>query len=205
MGLITTDGSLSKDKRHIDFTSKDLDQVHTLVRILNLKNKICTKQGFKHKSCYRVQFGNVLFYKFLLNIGLMPNKSKRLANLDIPNRYFTDFLRGHLDGDGCTYSYFDPRWPNSFLFYTTFISGSKNHLEWISKKIKELYNVDGRLGVQKRSYNLRFAKVNSIILLNKIYYKPGIPCLERKRMKILKSLDIILSQAEVAKLVHAYA
>ena len=32
VGLITTDGSLSKDKRHIDFTSKDLELIRPVVK-----------------------------------------------------------------------------------------------------------------------------------------------------------------------------
>ncbi len=43
IGLITTDGSLSKDGRHLNLTSKDIDQIQTFKRILNLKNKIGIK------------------------------------------------------------------------------------------------------------------------------------------------------------------
>ena len=44
IGLITSDGCLSKDGRHIDFTSKDLDQIQNFTKILGLNNKIGIKK-----------------------------------------------------------------------------------------------------------------------------------------------------------------
>lgn len=72
---------------------------------LDIKVKIgLKKSGETARTAFRIQFGDVNFYKFLLRIGLIPNKSKRLSDLKIPNLYFFDFLRGHLDGDGSFYS-----------------------------------------------------------------------------------------------------
>ena len=106
IGLITTDGCLSKDGRHIDMTSKDLEQIKTFLECLGLKNKIGRKvSGSTNRYCYRVQFGDVLFYKFLLSIGLSPGKTKILKDVDIPQKYFWDFMRGHFDGDGTFYSW----------------------------------------------------------------------------------------------------
>ena len=124
IGLLTTDGNLSSDSRHFDLTSKDKEQLENFLRCLGIKNKIGIKTSGLGKKSFRVQFGDVTFYKFLLNIGLTSNKSKKLGALDIPDKYFFDFLRGHFDGDGTFYSYFDPRWKSSYLFYTVFISAS---------------------------------------------------------------------------------
>lgn len=46
VGLITTDGCLSKDNRHLDFTSKDIQLLKTFKNILGLKVKI----GYKRSS-----------------------------------------------------------------------------------------------------------------------------------------------------------
>lgn len=40
VGLIATDGNLSKDGRHIELTSKDTEQLETFKRCLKLKNRI---------------------------------------------------------------------------------------------------------------------------------------------------------------------
>ncbi len=171
IGLIATDGCLYNNGRHIALVSKDLEQLENLKIALKLKVRIgihSSKGGYgRGKRYYHVQFGNVKLYKFLLRIGLTPHKTMTLANLAIPDRYFGDFLRGHLDGDGCTYSYWDPRWKSSYLFYTTFISVSSKHIEWLKERIETLYQISGKIKSSKlRSgnlmYQLVFAKTNSL-------------------------------------------
>lgn len=193
IGLITTDGNLSKDGRHIDFTSKDLEQIATYKRILHLNSKIGTKSSgpYPKLKYYRIQFGNVKFYKFLLDIGLMPNKSKILGAIKVPDIYFIDFLRGSLDGDGCTYSYWDKRWKSSFMLYTVFVSASKIHLEWIREKVKTLYGIEGKIKLSGSVFQLVYAKKSSILLLDILYYSSNIPSLSRKRFKIEQQLGII--------------
>lgn len=200
VGLIVTDGSLSKDGRHIVFVSKDLDQIETFARILNLNNKIAIKKSSYNPlgRYYSIQFGNVKLYRFLLTIGLTPNKTKTIGTLLIPDKVFPDFLRGHLDGDGCTYSYWDKRWESSFMLYTAFVSASKNHLEWIREQIISLYGINGRITYHRKSYfQLRYAKTSSLSLLKILYSGSKIPYLARKRFKIQEALDIITKQADV--------
>ena len=206
VGLITTDGSLSIDGRHINLTSKDLDQIQTFARILNLKNKIGSKRSSYNPlgKYYQIQFGDVKLYRFLQSIGLTPNKTKTLGSLKIPDKYFADFLRGHLDGDGCTYSYWDSRWKSSFMLYTTFVSASLTHLEWIKDTIKNLYEIEGKIKFSgKSTYQLVYAKNASVKLLAIMYYSSHISCLKRKYSKILKALSIIDKQAGVLKLVYS--
>ncbi len=194
IGLITTDGSLSKDGRHISFTSKDKEQVENFKLCLNLSNKIGKKASSREaeKKYYVLQFGDVTFYRFLLDIGLMPNKSKTLASLKIPRKYFFDFLRGHFDGDGTFYSYWDKRWKSSFMFYTVFISASKNHILWLQVSIEKILEISGHItkGINSSVYQLKYAKNDSFKLLPKLYYDRNIVCLSRKRAKIEKVLKI---------------
>ncbi|MDO8618977.1 MAG: LAGLIDADG family homing endonuclease [Candidatus Daviesbacteria bacterium] len=197
VGLITTDGSLSNDGRHIDFTSKDLEQIQNFIKILKLNNKIGLKSsGYSDKKYFRVQFGNIKFYRFLLKIGLTPKKSKTLNKIIIPDRYFRDFLRGHLDGDGYTTSFWDSVYKNSFRLYMGFVSASGAHLEWISNQIKSLYNLHGSLRYSKQActFQLKYAKNSSIKLIDILYYQSDLPSLTRKRFKIEKALSIIRKQ-----------
>ncbi|MBI5358577.1 hypothetical protein HZB69_03050 [Candidatus Amesbacteria bacterium] len=194
VGLITTDGNLSKDGRHLIFVSKELEQIENFKTGLKINNKVGIKTGGYSGSgqCYYIQFSNVAIYNFLLSIGLMPNKTKILGKMDIPDNYFPDFLRGHLDGDGTTYSYWDKRWRSSFMLYMTFISASKEHLKWMKFNIFRLYGISGTLKFSGRSvYHLVFAKIASIKLINIVYYTQVKLFLSRKRFKILQALDII--------------
>ncbi|MDD4358732.1 MAG: LAGLIDADG family homing endonuclease [Candidatus Pacebacteria bacterium] len=84
IGLIATDGYLSKDRRHIEFASKDLELVEKFEKILKLENKISVKSDGKTKNIYyRIQFGNVKFYKYLNGIGIENNKSKTINKIAI--------------------------------------------------------------------------------------------------------------------------
>lgn len=191
IGLITTDGCLSSDGRHLDFTSKDVQLLNTFKECLNLDVKIGYKtSSYTGKQYPHVQFSNVRLYKYLLEIGLMPNKTKKLGALKIPDKYFFDFLRGHLDGDGCIRKYQDPVYPNSQKLYIQFISASLEHLKWLQKRIKYLLNIHGYMkdeGKRSRIYVLTYAKKESLILLSQLYYNNKVPCLKRK-YKIIQPL-----------------
>ncbi len=190
VGLITTDGNLSSNGRTLSLTSKDIPQLKTFKKCLGLKNKIglIKRGGYTgSKDCYRVQFGNVILYKWLLSIGLMPNKTKRMGVLKVPNKYFFDFLRGHLDGDGYIRKFQDPVFPNSQRLYTVFHSASLNHLKWLQQKINSLLNIHGFIEHTTREFRLTLAKRESLKLLPKIYPNSKVFCLKRK-YKIVESL-----------------
>lgn len=194
IGLIATDGCLSSDGRHIDLTSKDKEQLVNFLRCLNLDNKIGRKFSGSGKRTYlRVQFGDVVFYRFLLGIGLTPAKSKTMGIVQIPRRYFFDFLRGCFDGDGTFYSYWDPRWKSSFMFYTVFISASPAHLNWIREELNVRLRVTGHLthDTKKSTYQLKYAKAESLKILRRLYQNKAAVCLTRKRLKIKKALGIL--------------
>ncbi len=190
IGLIVTDGSLSKSGRHIDFTSKDLQLVETFQQCLGTTLKVSKKSSgtVRKKKYYRVQIGDVLFYRFLESIGMSTNKSKTITVVDVPDRFFFDFLRGHFDGDGCFYSYWDKRWKSSFMYYLVFNSASLQHIEWLQRQVDRLAGVSGHISKSGRPkstlYALKFAKSDTGILLKKMYYKDDLPCLKRKYLKI---------------------
>lgn len=194
IGLITTDGSLSKDGRHIEFTSKDIQLVETFKKCLNLSGiDIQTKtSGSTSKRYPRIQFSNVKLYKWLLKIGLFPNKSKIIGRIRIPNKYFFDFLRGCFDGDGTIFSYWDSRWHSSFMFYIAFASGSLEFLKWLQKKIKTICGLKGYIGRSSgnSTFILRYAKREGLILFNRMFYSKNIPFLKRKCKKALQIFQI---------------
>lgn len=174
VGLITTDGCLSKDKRHIDLTSKDIDLLKDFSSILGLNNKIARKRSTYNPSgiYFHIQVSHVNFYRFLMNIGLTPNKTKTIAALKIPEEYFADFLRGHLDGDGNIFLARHPesQYPQLRLKFT---SASLEHLKWIKICIVQYFNISGGSfykNLRKNVFTLTFAKSDSFRLLDLMYY-----------------------------------
>ena len=195
IGLIATDGNLSKNGRAMVFVSKDIDQIDTFKKCLGINSKVCLKKsGFApERKYYFVQFTDKNFYNFLLSIGLMPAKSKILGKLDIPDKYYFDFLRGCLDGDGSFYSYWDKRWASSFLFYLSFVSASLNHLKWLRDRTMALCNVHGHIDYYNktcRAYQLKYAKKEAKILIERVYHNATGPRLERKFKKIYSALRV---------------
>ena len=204
-GLIVTDGCLSGDGRHLELTSKDIQQLKSFMRWLGIKNKIGTKMsGFSDRRYYRVQFGDKLFYNFLLQIGLSPAKSKILKGLKVPKVYFFDFLRGVFDGDGSIYAYWDPRWRSSYMFYVQFASASIVFLQWVEHKVFKLAHIHGKIKTSGRVYQLVYAKAGSVVLCEKMYYNGKPVCLKRKQDKIKKILQINKTHnAQMAESVYA--
>ncbi len=197
IGLLATDGNLSKDGRHINMRSSDVQLLDTFRKCLSLKARIAQSKndGWATKPSYRVQFSNIQLYNWLLTIGLFPAKTYTIGELKIPDEYFKDFLRGHLDGDGSVWTYED-KWntfKNPKYVYTRlwvrFISASEKHIKWIQKKIFQIQNIKGHLWERKPNrpdqttsmWEVKFGKKDSIKLLKWIYYSPNVPCLNRKR------------------------
>ena len=192
---MVSDGNLSPDGRHIVFTSKDIELITLFQKAFGIDGHIGRKSSgaLKEKKYYVAQFSDVLFYKFLLSIGLMPNKSKVIGEIAIPDEYFFSFLLGSFDGDGCTYSYFDPRWKSSFMFYTVFVSASKEHILWIQKEVFKRLAIKGHItgGAKIQFFQLKYAKADSLLLLRAMYTTVDTPCLMRKRLKIEEMLSTI--------------
>ena len=193
IGLLTADGCLSKDGRHIDLTSKDKAQVILFKKCLGLTTKVGRKYSGSGNLAYHTQFGDVLFYQFLLGIGLTPAKSKTLLRVSVPKRYFFDFLRGYFDGDGSSFSFYDRVFKKSYRFYISFTSASPAFVDWLRSTIKDVLDVKGAIAHNRNNpyLQLKYSKKEAVIISKSMYYSEAIPCLRRKRLKIKRSLRII--------------
>lgn len=187
VGLFTADGSMSKDGRHFDFTSKDKDQVINFAKCLNLNNKISGKsRGYSgEKKYFHIQFGDVKLYKFFQSIGLQPNKSLTIKEVNIPDQFFPDFLRGYLDGDGSVQLFEHPQ-SELKQIRIRFYSGSKQFILWLRSKIKTKVKVSGGSAKERvRAWWLVYCKRDSLELIKYMYYSDKIPMLKRKAVVAL--------------------
>ncbi|MEK7541415.1 MAG: hypothetical protein AAB533_01045 [Patescibacteria group bacterium] len=196
VGLLVTDGNLSKDGRHINMRSSDRDLLKTFICCLQIKNNkigVSHGDGYSKKPCYRVQLSNVQLYNWLTSIGIKPAKTYTIAAINLPDTFFRDFLRGHLDGDGSIFTYRDTyniykgkRYINTRI-YTSFISASKKHIAWLHATLVRNSPVKGviihRPGKDSRAdmWQIKIAKYESLKLFPWLYYKKNLPALKRKR------------------------
>ena len=179
VGLITSDGCLRSDGRHIDITSKDYKFLLAIKNRFGFINKIGTKYNSNGKQAFHIQIANKNFYDHLLSIGLTPQKSLTLDALRVPNQFFNDFLRGIIDGDGCIRAWMHPsnrRTQWSLRIY----SGSRVFIRWLKETVETLFKIKGKIYQEKNNvWILKHGKLAAQILLKKCYYK-GCFGLDRK-------------------------
>lgn len=173
VGLFVADGHLSKDGRHLDFTSKDEEQVEHFAECLAIQNIITKKSrsAKSEKKYFHVQFGDVTLYRFFNSIGLFNNKSLTIEQVNIPDDLIADFLRGLHDGDG-SISYNKHPESKHTQVRIRFSSGSHEFLIWLMSLIAGKYKIDGGFIVRGgRCWQLGYGKADSMFLLSQMYLK----------------------------------
>ncbi len=196
IGLIATDGNLSKSGRHINITSKNNKHLLSVKKALGLNNNKVTKKSrakYKEKNYSFLQFSDVKFYKYLLNIGLTPKKSLTLGELKIDHKYFIDFLRGVIDGDGSISTWIHNT-NNNRQWSLRIFSAAPIFIKWLKEKIENYFLVKGKLYYYKYAnkknpiYTLKFGKLPTKVIIKKIYYKNALS-LEKKNKQHLLCLQ----------------
>ena len=148
--------------------------------------KIGKKRSGQGHWAFRIQFKRVLFHKWLLSIGLSPNKSNTIGELEIPKDLFFDFLRGEWDGDGTISCSEDKRWVNSHAVSIGFASGSDIFLIWLQTEINVRLKTAGYIHRGKKVSQLRYAKKDTKKIFDAMFYSNNLPHLPRKFAKAQK-------------------
>ncbi len=179
LGYFAADGTMFENKRgghYIEFHSTDKYLIektrlalksnhHIGVRLPSIKNA-------KHKVSYRLQVGSKELFADLVALGFVQSKSLVLALPRIPNKYFSDFVRGYFDGDGCIYfkqlKFADrkqPRW----IVLSLFTSGSHQFLATLHRRLKKYGVKGGCLKDKQRGFELAFSRRDSLALYRLMY------------------------------------
>ena len=191
VGLIASDGCLSKDGRHITLPSIDIEQLENFSLSIGRSLPISKVSNSSRTQAYRVQFSDVAYYDFLLTIGIKPAKSKSIGELKVPDEFFADFLRGLFDGDGSIYGFWDKRWRSSLMYYFCISSASPKFLDWISSTNSRLIGGIGSGFIKSgtRVEVLSYAKADSQKIFPFIYDRNNSPKLMRKYNKFVAFLQ----------------
>jgi hypothetical protein len=187
VGIFASDGNLGRDGMYLEVTSKDKVLLENVLRILDMQHiTIGQKQNGTGGTAYRIQFKRVLFHKWLCSLGLTPNKSLIMGALNIPDKYFFDFLRGEWDGDGTIYRTHDLRWPNSQIVSLGFASGSIDFLMWLQETINSRLHTTGHIRRGAHVVQLRYGRSDSKKIFDAMFYANTLPHLPRKFAKAKK-------------------
>lgn len=120
----------------------------------------------------------------LINHGVVPRKTyeKEYPRCD---KYFFDFLRGYMDGDGCVYT-------KDREIQIIFSGANYNFLRYINGMINKTFKAHGVLANRERwEKRLRFTRRAEVIaLLSKMYEDKNSPRLLRKYHKFTDFMKV---------------
>lgn len=202
LGFFTADGNMIRNKRgahFIDFYITDRDILEKIKKLLGSNHKISIRDRRKvnpnYKIGYRLQIGSKMMFNDLINLGLMPNKSKVVRMPSVPSKYVSHFVRGYFDGDGhvsaSEYQKKD-RKNKSRIIITGFTSGSKIFLEGLRKVLKDYAVTKGGTFFYTQGYRLCFSIQDSLKLYNFMYKDSGTLYLDRKKVIFEHYFDNLL-------------
>jgi hypothetical protein len=109
-------------------------------------------------------------------------KSKTLGDINIPKKYFADFLRGCIDGDGNINITRHPESTHPQL-RVRLCSASPNFLIWVKGRIEECFNIKSgwiQSFTKRTIRELTFGKRDAILIFKHIYYPDVESFLNRK-------------------------
>ena len=192
LGYILADGSLIKNKRGAYFTeitSIDKESIVKIRQALDSNLKINAYQPKNSQLRYRLQIGSKKIFSDLGKLDIKPRKTGHENLPKIPEKYFSDFLRGYFDGDGCVNicSYKRKnRLNKSIILNSGFTSGGKKILKqlWEYLKSKKIVS-GGTIYFHSRGYRLWFSIKDSLNLYFFMYPRNASKDLFLKRKKVI--------------------
>lgn len=169
VGLIAADGNLTRDRPEIKFSNTEIALRDHYISVV--KEELTRQEpGYyenkysESKVEYQLKFTHRKFYQFLQDIGLTPNKTFVMGEIDVPDEFFADFFRGEFDGDGNV--------GTGGGLHMSIASGSRGLLDWMHNQAKNLFQVSGgrvNSRANRNAYRLNYYKGDSIKVYNNIY------------------------------------
>lgn len=187
LGFIAADGCICKGKFSYQFSVMSTDE-DIIVKLSNLFGDSpvrCHTRIPPRKPIYKVISTNQRFIKPLLDLGVVPGKSKVMQGFNVPDEYFSDFLRGFTDGDGsittCNGIYPAVKW----------VGASKDFMFWLHQKIQSVLGISLKLQEDIRGpyWTLELVGSSARKTLEYLNYKDSSISMDRKRILAEKWLS----------------
>jgi len=201
LGFFAADGYITHNKRGAQFWSIQITDKNLLVEIkksVSAEHKISVyKKSGKEKTLYRLQIGSKEMCNDLAQLGFTPRKTKNMSVPNIPENYFSHFVRGYFDGDGNIWcgTVHKERKTVHMTLQTTFTSCSKDFLKNLQVRLGQTISLRGSLatlssGRKNPYFRLQYSKNDSLQLYKFMYNRATIRLL-RKQKQFERSISNI--------------
>lgn len=194
LGFFAADGYITVNKRGgqfwcIQITDREL--LKSIKKAIESEHKISIRLPRKsgENILYRLQIGSIKMCEDLRKLGFSEKKTKSLVVPNVPQKYFSHFIRGYFDGDGNVWSglMHKNRRTHTLVIQTVFTSCSLKFLEEIRERL-ELFSIErGVVRQGKRGkgnyYRLTYSVLNTLKLYYFMYNRLGTSKLFLKRKK----------------------
>ncbi len=192
LGFFAADGYITVNKRGgqfwcIHITDKEL--LESIKEEINAEHKIGIRlpKSSNRSVSYRLQIGSFEMCNDLRNLGFFEKKTRSLAIPNVPEKYFSAFVRGYFDGDGNVWKGFlhKERKTKTLVLFIAFTSCSSKFLG----ELKIQLNYHGIEGgsiyrYKKRNFSrLQFSTLGALKFYDFVYNELGISQLFLKRKK----------------------
>ena len=169
------------DKQHLE---KFKAFMNSNVNILDIVQT--TGYASKEKPSYMsaIAFNSNEMANDLINLGIVPNKSKILQAPKIKEEFYLPYILGYFDGDGSLVKFSNGE-------YNINITGAKDTIEWINQILKISSHLEKR-NQDKETYHIRCGGTNKpYLIMKKLYESCPTIHLDRK-YKIYKELEQVV-------------
>ena len=105
LGLIATDGSICKTTLSFEISQKDEELISFFEIVFSDYGFSVSRRVFENSSgtlsrAVRFRLNSTYLCSKLKGLGIHPRKSRTISDVLVPDRYWVDFFRGCIDGDG---------------------------------------------------------------------------------------------------------
>jgi len=199
LGYITADGciTVSKDrKKHpfsLNITSAEKKHLYRIRKVLESEHKVGRKSaGRLNAFAYQLVIRNPAITRDLMSLGILPRKTYNLGPIKVPNKYFSDFVRGFFDGDGTVYIY---KVNGTLQIKAGFVCSSLSFITRFNQQLCKSLNISTKSihqTVDKRKnrmtqYSIYFYVDDCEKLANFMYENSSVLFLPRKHIEFLKN------------------
>ncbi len=203
LGFFAADGYITVNRRGGQFWSiqiVDKELVENIRRIVASEHKITVRFGSgKERTSYRLQIGSIEMCNDLRRLGMRERKTRSLVVPNIPDNYFSDFVRGYFDGDGNVWKglLHKDRKKRTFAIYVMFTSCSFKFLKLIHLKLQERGLRGGSIYRAKGNYFRLLFSSNDSMKLYEFMYNKSENGIFLARKKVVFEKYVILKNAAV--------